>query len=123
MPHHGKIDYAELPSRDPAASRAFFEAAFGWSFTDYGPDYIAFDAGSAGLDGGFFRARQVSSTASGGALVVLFSERLEDTQARIEAAGGRIVRPIFAFPGGRRFHFVEPGGSELAVWSDREPGG
>lgn len=123
MPRHGKIDYTELPSRDPAASRAFFEAAFGWSFTDYGPDYTAFDTDSAGLDGGFFRADEVSSTASGGALVVLFSERLEDTQARIEAAGGRIVRPIFAFPGGRRFHFVEPGGSELAVWSDREPGG
>jgi uncharacterized protein len=55
--------------------------------------------------------------------VVLFSERLEETQAWVEAAGGRIVRPVFAFPGGRRFHFIEPGGNELAVWSDREPGG
>lgn len=123
MPRHGKIDYAEFPTRDPAATRAFFETTFGWSFTDYGPDYTAFDAASAGLDGGFFRADQVSSSASGSALVVLFSERLEDTQVRIEAAGGRIVRPVFAFPGGRRFHFIEPGGSELAVWTDRDPVG
>ena len=121
MPAHARIDYAEFGSRDPAASQAFFETVFGWSFTAYGPDYLAFDAASAGLDGGFFRAAAASSTASGGALVVLFSERLEETQARVEAAGGRIARPIFAFPGGRRFHFIEPGGNELAVWTDRDP--
>lgn len=121
MTRHERIDYAEFPSRDPAASRAFFETVFGWAFTDYGPDYTAFAASGAGLDGGFFRAEQTAATASGSALVVLYSERLEDTRARIEAAGGRIVRPVFTFPGGRRFHFVEPGGSELAVWSDRDP--
>jgi uncharacterized protein len=121
MPRHGTIDYAEFGSRDPAASRAFFEAVFGWAFTDYGPDYTAFASAGAGLDGGFFRAGATSSTATGGALLVLFSERLAETQARVEAAGGEVVKPAFAFPGGWRFHFLEPGGNELAVWSDRPP--
>lgn len=121
MATHGKINYVEFPAKDLAATRAFFEAALGWSFTDYGPDYMAFSAAEAGLDGGFFRSGLASSTERGGALVVLYAERLEEIQGRIEAAGGSIVRPVFAFPGGRRFHFAEPSGNELAVWSDRGP--
>ncbi len=111
------INYVEFGSPDLAATKRFFEAAFGWTFTDYGPDYAAF-AGQ-GLDGGFFTAPVVSRQAQGGALIVFYSAQLETTLARVQAAGGEVVKPIFAFPGGRRFHFAEPGGNELAVWSDQ----
>ena len=116
MPQHEKINYVEFPSRDLAATKRFFEAAFGWRFVDYGPDYAAFS--DEGLDGGFFSSDVVAGTGSGGALVVLYSGDLERTLGKVQAAGGAIVKPIFEFPGGRRFHFTEPGGSELAVWGD-----
>ncbi len=116
MPIHEIINYIELPSRDLVATKAFFERCFGWRFKDYGPDYMAFD--DAGLDGGFYKSESIARTESGSALVVLSSERLEETLAKVEAAGAQILKPIFSFPGGRRFHFAEPGGSELAVWSD-----
>lgn len=112
-PEHGKIDYVEVPVKDLSLAKAFFQAAFGWRFTDYGPSYAAF---SEGLDGGFFESNLVASVDRGSALVVLYSERLEETQAAVEDAGGLIVKPIFSFPGGRRFHFTEPSGSEFAVW-------
>ncbi|QDV52248.1 VOC family protein [Gimesia fumaroli] len=118
MPAHEKMNYVEFPSNDLAATKAFFEAAFGWSFTDYGPEYTAFS--DEGLDGGFFKANLCSTTASGGALIVFYSERLEETLAKVEAAGGTIIRPIFSFPGGRRFQFTEPAGNEFGVWSDPE---
>lgn len=117
MPAHEKINYVEFPSQDLSVTKAFFEAAFGWSFTDYGPEYTAFS--DEGLDGGFFKADLCSTTASGGALIVFYSERLEETQAKVKAAGGTIIRPIFSFPGGRRFQFTEPSGNEFAVWSDQ----
>ncbi|MEZ5718488.1 MAG: VOC family protein [Burkholderiaceae bacterium] len=116
MPMHEKINYVEYPSRNLEATKAFFQAAFGWSFADYGPEYAAFS--DQGLDGGFFQSDTAASTDNGSALIVFYSARLEETQAKITAAGGRIVRPIFAFPGGRRFHFTEPGGNEFAVWSE-----
>lgn len=111
----GKIDYVEFPARDLGAVQRFFSAAFGWTFVDYGPDYTAFEG--AGVDGGFYRSDLVASTATGGALVVLYSAELEETLARVEQVGGRIVKPIFSFPGGRRFHFADPSGNEWAVWS------
>jgi predicted enzyme related to lactoylglutathione lyase len=117
MNTHEKINYVEFPSRDLDATEAFFNQVFGWQFTDYGPDYTAFS--DQGLDGGFYRSDVNSTSESGGALIVFYSEQLEQTRTRIEAAGGRISKPIFSFPGGRRFHFIEPGGNELAVWSDR----
>ncbi|MGR3914522.1 MAG: VOC family protein [Gammaproteobacteria bacterium] len=113
---HEKINYVELPARDLAASKAFFAAAFGWSFTDYGGDYAAF--AGAGLDGGFYRAEVCARASAGSALVVLYSGGLEATLEKITECGGEIVKPIFSFPGGRRFHFTEPSGNELAVWSD-----
>lgn len=116
MPRHEKIDYVEYPSRDLQATKAFFQQAFGWRFEDYGPDYAAF-AGE-GLDGGFFRSEIAARTDTGSALLVFYSADLEATLRKVEAAGGEVVKPVFAFPGGRRFHFVEPGGNELAVWSD-----
>ena len=117
MSKHEKIDYLEFPSRDVAASKAFFSTAFGWTFSDYGPEYTAFS--NAGIDGGFYSADQASITADGSALVVFYSDNLEATQDKIERAGGLILKPIFSFPGGRRFHFSEPAGNEFAVWSDQ----
>ncbi len=113
MTHH-HIDYVAIPSRDLGATKAFFASVFGFSFTDYGDDYTAFAA--AGVAGGFFRSAAVSQTEQGAALIVLYSDDLEATQAAVEAAGGKVTKPIFSFPGGRRFHFDEPGGSEFAVW-------
>ena len=113
---HDKIDYLEFPSRDLAASKTFFSAVFGWTFTDYGPDYTAFS--DAGIDGGFYAADLASCSANGSALVVFYSDNLDATQRNIEAAGGLIVKPIFSFPGGQRFHFTEPAGNEFAVWSN-----
>ena len=111
MREDGKLDYFELPGGDMPTVKAFYGAAFGWKFIDYGPEYAAFDAG---LDGGF----DAQSDAVRTPLPVLFASDLEAMQAKVEAAGGTIVRPIFAFPGGRRFHFRDPAGNELAVWSE-----
>lgn len=111
-----KINYIEFPARDIEATKAFFTAVFGWEFEDYGPEYASFS--DCGIDGGFFKSELSCSTQLGGALVVLYSNALEPLQARIEQAGGTVIKPIFPFPGGRRFHFTEPSGNELAVWSD-----
>jgi len=113
---HEKINYVELPAKDLAATKAFFESVFGWSFVDYGPEYTAFE--NQGLDGGFFRSDLASSTEKGAALIVFYSNQLEATLAKVEKAGGSILRPIFSFPGGRRFHFTEPSGNEFAVWGE-----
>jgi len=113
---HEKINYVELPAKDLAATKAFFQSAFGWSFTDYGPEYTAFE--NQGLDGGFFQSDLASSTENGAALIVLYSNQLEATLAKVEKAGGSILKPIYAFPGGRRFHFTEPSGNEFAVWGE-----
>jgi predicted enzyme related to lactoylglutathione lyase len=117
MSKHEKMNYVEFQAKDLEATKAFFTAAFGWSFTDYGPDYTAF---SEGLDGGFYKSDRAGTTNNGGVLIVLYSDRLEKTRSKIENAGGRVIKAIFDFPGGRRFHFTEPSGNELAVWSDNE---
>ena len=114
MNQHEKMNYVEFPAKDLAGTKAFFESVFGWSFTDYGPDYTAFE--NQGLDGGFFKSDLSSSTEKGAALIVFYSDQLEATLAKVEKAGGSIIKPIFSFPGGRRFHFMEPSGNEFAVW-------
>ena len=116
MNEHEKINYVEFPAKDIGAAKAFFTAAFGWSFVDYGPEYTAFS--NEGIDGGFFKSDLTVSTNNGSALIVFYSKQLEQTQLEIENAGGSIAKPIFAFPGGRRFHFNDPNGNEYAVWSD-----
>ena len=113
---HEKINYVELPAKDLAATKAFFQSVFGWSFVDYGPEYAAFS--DQGLDGGFFQSDLASSSQNGAALVIFYSNHLEATLANVEKAGGSIVRPIYSFPGGRRFHFTEPSGNEFAAWSE-----
>ncbi|MBR9804982.1 VOC family protein [bacterium] len=116
MPQHEKLNYVEFPSKKIDASKQFFAAVFAWSFTDYGPDYAAFE--QQGIDGGFYRSDMTSSSSQGAPLLVFYSEDLEQTLEKVLQHGGKLSKPIFHFPGGRRFHFVEPGGNELAVWSD-----
>lgn len=109
-----QLNYVELPAKNIAATKQFFEAAFAWSFVDYGPDYTAFE--QAGMDGGFYRSDMTSLAANGAALLVLKTDDLEQTQAIVKSHGGIISTDIFSFPGGRRFHFIEPSGNEFAVW-------
>ncbi len=116
MNEHEKINYIEFAANDIQLTKDFFTQVFGWSFQDYGPEYAAFS--NQGVDGGFFKAELNSSTNNGAALVIFYSKDLEETQAKIKNANGVIVKPIFSFPGGRRFHFTEPSGNEFAVWSD-----
>jgi uncharacterized protein len=116
MNHHEKLNYVEFAAKDLPATKAFFQAAFNWAFTDYGSDYAAFS--NVGLDGGFFKADMASNTSNGAALLVFYSNKLEATLAKVEKAGGKVNKPIFPFPGGRRFHFIEPSGNEFAVWGE-----
>jgi len=119
MLEHGKTNYVEFPAKDLPATKAFFQNVFGWEFEDYGPDYTAFS--NQGLNGGFYQSSASSRRDNGAALFVLYSKNLEATQQQIEQAGGEISMPVFSFPGGRRFHFLEPSGNELAVWSNAGP--
>ncbi|WP_404401794.1 VOC family protein [Pelagibacterium halotolerans] len=116
MPAKLDINYVEFSSSDIGASQAFFKAAFGWSFTDYGPSYQAID--NAGLDGGIAQADGDAVSP----LVILYADDLDAAEAAVTAAGGEITKPQFDFPGGRRFHFREPGGNQLAVWSAAKAG-
>ena len=116
MKEHEKINYVEFPARDIEATKAFFKAVFNWFFEDYGPEYTAFS--DAGIDGGFYKSELNASVENGSALIVLYSKELEQTQSKIVDAGGEIIKPIFSFPGGRRFHFSDPNGNEYAVWSE-----
>ena len=113
---HDKINYVEFHAKDLPATKAFFQSAFGWSFVDYGPEYTSFS--DQGVDGGFFQSELASSSEKGAALVILYSNQLEATLAKVQDAGGLIVKPIYSFPGGRRFHFTEPSGNEFAVWGE-----
>lgn len=110
---HHRIDYVEFPARDTAPLKDFYDQAFGWTFIDYGPTYAAPE--NAGLDGGF-QADPAEAPAK--PLVILYSNDLQSSLDAVTRAGGVITKPIFAFPGGRRFHFTDPSGNELAVWSE-----
>ena len=111
MRQDGKIDYVEFPATDLPAVKDFYASAFGWTFIDYGPSYTAIDP-AAGLDGGF------ATDGPAKPLVILYATNLEAMETKVKASGGTITVPIFAFPGGRRFHFQDPAGNELAVWSE-----
>lgn len=114
MSVHEKINYVELPAHDLEKVKAFFAKAFSWKFTDYGSEYTAFTY--SGVDGGFFKSQLSSTTQNGAALVVLYSENIQHSLDKVEQAGGKVIKPIFQFPGGRRFHFQDPCGNEWAVW-------
>ncbi len=109
-----QINYVEFKARDLSAIKTFYKQVFGWEFTDYGPNYVAFS--NSGLEGGFERSDE---KVVNGALVVLYHTSLEHVKDVVEKNGGVISKEIFSFPGGRRFHFVDPAGNELAIWSDQ----
>ena len=106
------INYIELYSTDLTKTKAFYQQYFGWEFTDYGPTYTAFS--NAGIEGGFEYKEEIVN----GTLVVLYHPKLEEIHDQLEASGTVITIPIFSFPGGRRFHFKDPSGNELAIWSE-----
>jgi predicted enzyme related to lactoylglutathione lyase len=110
----GAIDYIEFKTTDMAATKSFYAGLFGWNFVDYGPDYASVTG--AGVNAGFAFAKKVSTS---GPLVVLYARDLEAMELRIRQSGGTIAKAIFSFPGGRRFHFTDPQGNMLAVWSDQ----
>jgi predicted enzyme related to lactoylglutathione lyase len=112
---HHAINYIEFTITDMAEAQRFYTAAFGWRFNDYGPDYAGIQ-GAGGEVGGF---RVDTEVAKGGPLVILYSKNLDLTVTRVREAGGQIVVEPFDFPGGRRFHFQDPSGNELAVWSEK----
>lgn len=107
------INYIEFKSHDLEATKKFYSSVFGWKFTDYGPSYTAF--AESGIEGGFELSE---NPIVNGVLVVLYHENLEEIQKQVEEAKGKISVPIFSFPGGRRFHFLDPSGNELAIWSE-----
>jgi uncharacterized protein len=109
--NNARIDYIEFPATDIAKTKQFYIDAFGWKFTDYGPDYTSFEDGR--LSGGFTKR-----AVKGGVLIVIYAVDLAAAEARVRKAGGTIVKPVFSFPGGHRFHFTDPSGNELAVWSE-----
>ena len=116
--NHHKINYIEFASTGIERTKQFYSTVFGWSFQDYGPDYIAFSAASGGIDGGFYRSAAHEPHPKTAPLIVLYSADLKATEEAIVAAGGSIVVPTFEFPGGRRFHFDDGAGNVLAVWSE-----
>lgn len=111
---HHRINYIEMQAGDFGSVKDFYGSVFGWTFTDYGPDYTAFNDGA--LDGGFAKGNK---RAQGSPLVILYSDNLEKTRDAVTAAGGTLLQDIYVFPGGRRFHFADPAGNELAAWSER----
>lgn len=115
MSDHHRIHYIELPATDLDAMKAFYGGVFGWTFTDYGPSYAAFHG--AGIEGGFDADTGRRKPSDMGALVVLYSDDLPASLQSVEAAGAKITAPIFEFPGGKRFHFMDPSGNELAMWT------
>jgi D-aminopeptidase len=112
--HDKRVDYVEFKVTDLEAAKAFYSGAFGWKFQDWGPDYASFEDGR--LAGGFHLSEEVIR---GGPLVIIYAVDLEAVEAGVRRNGGTIVQEIFSFPGGRRFHFTDPSGNELAVWSDQ----
>jgi len=117
--HNLQMDYIEFPATDIEATKRFYHVVFGWDFQDFGPGYTSFHDGR--LAGGFNREAEPAGSdgkQTRGTLVVIYAAVLEDTYAKIKSAGGKIIRETFEFPGGRRFHFADPNGNELAVWSE-----
>ncbi len=113
MSAENRIDYVEIPVTDLTKAKEFFTAMFGWSFQDWGDDYMSFNDGR--LDGGFRRSDEPAPAT--GVLLVFYSESLERDVDKVTELGATISQEIFAFPGGRRFHFVDPTGNEYAMWS------
>lgn len=112
---NNSINYIEFPLSSNKATQDFYSQVFEWKFTDWGPEYISFEG--AGVEGGFNGMDDAHVTGPG-VLVVLYANNLEQKQNDVSNAGGTVIKPIYEFPGGRRFHFLDPNGNELAVWSE-----
>ena len=115
MNTHESINYLEFPAKNLEVTKTFFTAVFDWSFVDYGPVYVAFK--DTTLEGGFYKSDLVSHSKNGAALVVFYSDKLEETKNKVIKYGGQISKEIFNFPGGKRFHFLDVNGNEFAVWT------
>jgi predicted enzyme related to lactoylglutathione lyase len=113
--HDRQVDYIEFGATDIGRTKQFYTQVFGWRFQDYGPDYTSFQDGR--LSGGFTKDAPVRPA---NPLVVIYATRLEEIESKVKQAGGKIVRTTYPFPGGRRFHFSDPSGNELAVWTDHQ---
>jgi len=111
------INYIEFPLKKPTETQKFYEILFGWEFTEWGPNYLSFTG--AGIEGGFNGEDKRPITAPG-ILVVLYADNLDETERYVREQGGKIHKEIYDFPGGRRFHFLDPNGNELAIWSALE---
>ncbi|HEY6846967.1 MAG TPA: VOC family protein [Terracidiphilus sp.] len=114
--NHHKINYIEFPSTDLEQTKKFYGAVFGWTFQDWGPDYVSFNG--AGIDGGFMKHEPHDGPGKHAPLVILYSSDLARTEIAVRMGGGGVVVPTFEFPGGRRFHFSDGVGNVLAVWSE-----
>lgn len=112
---HNSINYVEFPLMNLGETKRFYGSVFGWEFQEWGPNYLSFSG--AGIDGGF-NGEDKTPVQKPGVLIVLFSEDLESSLAAVKAAGAAILRDIYSFPGGRRFHFADPNGNELAIWAE-----
>lgn len=106
-----RLDYLELPTSNLAATRSFYEQAFAWTMTEFAPTYAATTTGDTDVG-----LQADASEAPRAPLPVIQVDELEAVLESVQAAGGKILKPIYAFPGGRRFHFIDPSGNELAVW-------
>jgi predicted enzyme related to lactoylglutathione lyase len=115
---HHAINYIEFTTSDIARTKGFYEKVFSWNFQEWGPDYISFDKGNAGVDGGFRKGEQRQALPDSAPLIVVYSSDLKATEEAVKAAGGAITVPAFEFPGGRRFHFSDGQGNVLAAWSE-----
>nr|WP_136252550.1 VOC family protein [Ningiella ruwaisensis] len=116
MAKHHRINYLEIPTTNVTDAKAFFSDVFDWTFVDYGPEYTCFTGQN--IDGGFYLSETPMRVERGSALIVLYSENLEQTLEKVKSAGAKISQAIFSFPGGRRFHFLDTTGNEFSVWSE-----
>ena len=114
---NNKINYIEIPVRDIATTKDFFGKLFGWQYTDFGSDYCSIN--NAGVDGGFFKSDNAGFSSATGPLVVFYYHDLETIKKKIVSLSGVIIKNIFSFPGGRRFHFTDVNQNEFAIWSDK----
>lgn len=115
MSNHHHFNYIELPSTDLVKTKEFYGSTFGWTFKDWGDAYVEIQ--QAGVEGGFALASENRKPSNQGALVILYSNDLVASEKAVVENGGKISMEPFDFPGGRRFHFLDPSGNELGVWT------
>jgi len=116
-PRQNTINYLEIPVKDIAATKDFFSNLFGWKFVDYGPDYSCFLGAS--IDGGFYKSDNNGFSSTSSPLIVFYYYDIDKIKEKVITLSGNIVKDIYAFPGGRRFHFTDTNNNEYAIWTDK----